>query len=109
MLPAPDIDLVLHAVGDPRRRALLERVSRSDGISVVELTQDSGVTQGAISQHLKILKAAGLVVGQAQGRNVFYRAQPQGLAPLFDWLSLYEGFWHGRLANLRSLLAETDE
>lgn len=109
MLPAPDIDLVLHAVGDPRRRALLEQVTRSDGVSVVELTRGSGVTQGAISQHLKILKSAGLVVGQAQGRNVFYRAQPQGLAPLFDWLSLYDGFWHDRLANLRSLLTEMDE
>ena len=47
------------------------------------------MTQGAISQHLKALKQAGLVADRAQGRNVFYRAQPEGLAPLAEWLKTH--------------------
>ncbi len=62
----------------------------------------------AISQHLKSLKQAGLVAERPQGRNVFYRAQPEGLAPLSDWLSHYEAFWRERLNNLRNLLEEID-
>jgi DNA-binding transcriptional ArsR family regulator len=66
------------------------------------------VTQGAISQHLKSLKLAGLVVERPEGRNVYYRAQPEGLAPLADWMDHYAKFWRERLDNLRTLLAEID-
>ena len=71
---------------------MFERVCGADEITVVELTRGSGVTQGAISQHLKSLKLAGLVVERPQGRNVYYRASPNGLAPLFDWLRHYGRF-----------------
>ena len=105
--PAP-IDAVMRTLADPTRRALFERVVGADEISVVELTRGSGVTQGAISQHLKSLKQAGLVAERAQGRNVFYRAEPQGLAPLVGWMSHYGVFWRDRFANLRTLLKEID-
>ena len=82
--------------------------SRSDEITVVELTRGSGVTQGAISQHLKSLRQAGLVAERAQGRNVYYRAQPEGLAPLVDWMNHYGEFWRKRFDNLRTLLEEID-
>ena len=68
----------------------------------------AGVTQGAISQHLKSLKQAGLVIERPVGRNVYYRAQPEGLEPLVDWMSDYGAFWRDRLANLRNLLKEID-
>ena len=102
------IDTVRRSLSDPTRRAVFERVVRSDEITVVELTRGSGVTQGAISQHLKSLKQAGLVAERAQGRNVYYRAQPEGLAPLVDWMSHYGVFWRERFANLRTLLKEID-
>lgn len=98
----------MRALADPTRRAVFERIARSDEINVAELTRASGVTQGAVSQHLKLLKQAGLVVERPQGRNVFYRAKPEGLAPLTDWLSHYEAFWRERLGNLRALLKEID-
>ena len=85
-----------------------ERIVGSDEITVVELTRGSGVTQGAISQHLKSLKQAGLVAERPEGRNVYYRAEPQGLAPLVDWMSHYAVFWRERFANLRTLLKEID-
>ena len=58
----------------------------------------------SVSQHLRSLKAAGLIAGRAQGRNVFYRAEPEGLAPLVDWLGHYGVFWRERFAGLRTLL-----
>ena len=66
------------------------------------------MTQGAISQHLKSLKQAGLVVERPEGRNAYYRARPEGLEPLADWMSHYGAFWRDRFADLRTLLKEID-
>jgi len=108
MIQAGAIDTVLRTLADPTRRAVFERVVKSDEITVSELTQGSGVTQGAISQHIKTLKLAGLVAERPEGRNVFYRAIPEGLAPLFDWMSHYDVFWRDRFTSLRTLLKEID-
>ena len=108
MTQATTIDTVMRALADPTRRAVFERVVTSAEISVVELTRGSRVTQGAISQHLKTLKQAGLVAERPEGRNVYYRAQPEGLEPLFDWMSHYAVFWRERFADLRTLLKEID-
>jgi DNA-binding transcriptional ArsR family regulator len=102
------IDAVMRALADPTRRSVFERIVGSDEISVAELTRGSGVTQGAISQHLKSLKQAGLVAERAQGRNVFYRAAPEGLSPLADWLKSYHRFWTDRLDTLEKLLRDED-
>ena len=110
--PAPHtpttVNNVMRALADPTRRAVFERVARADEITVAELTQGSGVTQGAISQHLKSLKQAGLVMERPEGRKVYYRAQPEGLMPLADWLNVYAIFWRDRFADLRALLKEID-
>lgn len=98
----------MHAVADTRRRALFERVARSTSLSVADLTAGSGVTQGAVSQHLKVLRDAGLVHGERRGRQVLYSANPAALAPLTDWLGHYEEFWRDRLARLRTLVAEIE-
>jgi DNA-binding transcriptional ArsR family regulator len=98
----------MRTLADPTRRAVFERIFAADEISVVELTDGSGVTQSAVSQHLRSLKQAGLVAYRAQGRNVFYRADLKGLAPLVDWMSHYGVFWPERFANLRALLKEID-
>src|SRR3954453_22976761 len=108
MIQPAAIDAVMRTLADPTRRAVFERIVGSNEISVAELTRDSGVTQGAISQHLKSLKLAGLVAERPEGRKVYYRAQPQGLAPLVDWMSNYGVFWRDRFANLRTLLKEID-
>jgi DNA-binding transcriptional ArsR family regulator len=108
MLEVAAVTTVMRALADPTRRALFERVVGSDEITVAELTRGSGVTQGAISQHLKSLKQAGLVAERPEGRNVFYRAEPKGLAPLVDWMAVYGVFWRERFDNLRSLLKEID-
>jgi DNA-binding transcriptional ArsR family regulator len=109
MIEGLAVDTVMRALADPTRRAVFERIAGSGEISVGELTRGSGVTQGAVSQHLKSLKQAGLVAERPEGRNVFYRAVPDGLSPLRDWLSFYERFWTGRLDVLEGLLRKDDE
>jgi DNA-binding transcriptional ArsR family regulator len=108
MTEAATIDTVMRALADSTRRAVFERIVKSDEITVVELTRGSGVTQGAISQHLKSLKQAGLVAERPEGRKVYYRARPGGLGPLVDWMSHYGVFWRERFADLRTLLKEID-
>jgi DNA-binding transcriptional ArsR family regulator len=108
MIQTASIDSVMRALADPTRRAVFERIAGAGEINVLELTRASGVTQGAISQHLKSLKQAGLVADRPEGRRIFYRAKPEGLAPLFDWLSHYDAFWRERFGNLRTLLKEID-
>src|ERR1700737_254077 len=85
MTEAAPINAVMRTLADPTRRAVFERIVSSQEITVVELTRGSGVTQGAISQHLKSLKQAGLVAERPEGRNVYYRAEPEGLAPRATW------------------------
>ncbi|MBA3678350.1 MAG: helix-turn-helix transcriptional regulator [Sphingosinicella sp.] len=103
-----DIAAVMRSLADPTRRSIFERLAGADEISVAELTRGSGVTQGAISQHLKSLKQAGLVGERPVGRNVFYHVRPEGFEPLVDWMSQYSVFWRERFGNLRNLLKEID-
>lgn len=108
MTETASITTVMRTLADPTRRAVFERIVGAQEITVGELTRGSGVTQGAVSQHLKTLKLAGLVAERPEGRNVYYRVEPQGLAPLVDWMSHYAIFWRDRFANLRTLLKEID-
>lgn len=108
MRPAAHLDTLMRTLADPTRRAVFERIIRSGEISVAELTQGSGVTQSAISQHLRSLKQAGLVADRAQGRQVFYRPEEKGLEPLVDWMGHYGVFWRERFAQLRQLLKDID-
>ena len=108
MTEANSIDAVMRTLADPTRRAVFERIVNADEITVVELTRGSRVTQSAISQHLRSLKQAGLIAERPEGRNVHYRAKPEGVAPLVDWMSHYGLFWRDRFANLRTLLKEID-
>jgi len=108
MTDSSAINAVMRTLADPTRRAVFERGVSADESTVAELTRGSGVTQGAISPHLKSLKQAGLVAERPEGRNVFYRAEPNGLAPLVDWMSHYGVFWRDRFTNLRALLKEID-
>ncbi|MBX5239625.1 helix-turn-helix transcriptional regulator [Rhizobium sp. NLR22b] len=108
MIQTAPVTTVMRALADPTRRAVFEQIVLSKEITVVELTRASTVTQGAVSQHLKALKQAGLVAERPEGRNVYYRAEPEGLAPLVDWMSHYGTFWRERFADLRTLLKEID-
>lgn len=108
MLARPDIAAVMQALADPTRRGVFERIVREGELTVGALAQGAPVSQPAVSQHLKALKAAGLVAERKIGRNVRYRAEPKGLEPLVDWLDFYGAFWRERFASLQALLKEID-
>jgi DNA-binding transcriptional ArsR family regulator len=100
-------DAVFRALADPTRRAMFERLMRGEA-AVGDLTNGLGVSQPAVSQHLAVLREAGLVGLRRAGRHRFYRAEPAGLAPLIDWLEHYRRFWPRRLAKLKSTLEEME-
>jgi DNA-binding transcriptional ArsR family regulator len=100
---------ILKSLSDPTRRALFERLSREGDLAVHALTFPSGVSQPAVSKHLNNLRLAGLVRDRRDGRETYYRAIPEGLAPLFEWLKFHAAFWQSRFDQLEYLLRRTDE
>ena len=91
---APSLD-VFRAISDPTRRALLDLLRISDR-SVNELTEPFQMTQPAISQHLRVLRHAGLVRPRQVGRQRVYRLNAKPLREVRDWAARYERFWHGK-------------
>jgi DNA-binding transcriptional ArsR family regulator len=102
-------NVLFSALADPTRRAIFERLCRDGEQTVRALTGRAGVSQPAVSKHLGVLKQAGLVHDRREGRQTHYSAQPQGLAPLVDWVSLYGAFWRERLDRLEALLNRMDQ
>ena len=96
-------------LADPTRRAILEQLIRHGEQNVRALTDYAGVSQPAVSKHLNVLKQAGLVIERPSGRTVHYTADPQGLAPLLDWLDVYASFWRSRFDRLETLLGRLEE
>jgi DNA-binding transcriptional ArsR family regulator len=97
-------DNVFRALADPTRRAIFERLARGGEQTVHALTDRSGVSQPAVSKHLTVLKRAKLVRHRREGRETHYRAHPEALAPMVNWLEYYGAFWRDRFDRLEDLL-----
>ncbi|MGD0678545.1 MAG: metalloregulator ArsR/SmtB family transcription factor [Polyangiaceae bacterium] len=104
----PSEDRIFRALADPSRRAIFERLTRGEA-AVRDLTPLFKISQPAVSQHLAILKGAGLISERRDGRLVYYRVEPKGLRPLVDWIAQYQTFWVDRVERLGALLKEMDE
>lgn len=100
---------LFRTLADPTRRAVFERLAGEGELSVGDLTAGSGVSQPAVSQHLAVLRQAGLVTERREGRYIRYAAAPQGLKPLFDWMAFYGRFWTRRFDELEDLLNRMDQ
>ena len=92
-------ELVLDALGDATRRTVLSRL-RGGALSVGEIAEGMDVSRPAVSQHLKILKAARLVIDRAQGTRRLYTVDTRGIRALRKWL---EGFWNEALSSFKEL------
>ena len=101
-------DRIFHALADPSRRAIFESLTRGEA-AVKEITARFDISQPAVSQHLAVLRDAGLVRGRKEGRRVLYRPDPEGMQPLVDWIEHYRAFWTDRVDRLEQLLERMDE
>lgn len=92
----------LHALGDPTRRAIFERLADRPS-AVGELAREFPVSRPAVSQHLKVLKDAGLVVDRPDGNRRIYQVDPGGVAALREYL---DRFWSRSLDAFKEAVEE---
>jgi DNA-binding transcriptional ArsR family regulator len=104
---SPRLDAVFHALADPTRRALLRSLA-AQPLTVGELAGPFAISLAAVSKHLKVLEAAGLVRRSVQGRVHTCSLDAQPLHAGMEWLRHYEKFWNRRLDALQALLEAED-
>jgi DNA-binding transcriptional ArsR family regulator len=95
----------LAALGDPTRRAIFELVAERPR-AVVDLAREVPVSRPAVSQHLRVLKESGLVVGRPEGNRRIYTADPDGLAELRAYL---ERFWTTALESFKAIVEQPNQ
>ena len=101
----PDIDRIFHALSDPTRRAMLEKLSENP-LSVSNLAEPHNMTLAAVVQHLQVLEESGLVATEKVGRVRTCRIEPDGFRPVEQWIDRRKTTWERRLDRLGDLLAE---
>jgi DNA-binding transcriptional ArsR family regulator len=104
----PDIDRLFHALGDPTRRAIMEKLSAGP-ISVSQLAEPLDITLAAVVQHLQVLEDSGLVQTEKVGRVRTCSIEPAGLSAAEEWIKDRRSTWERRLDRLGDLLAEPDQ
>lgn len=104
-MPRPDIDSLFHALGDPTRRAMLDRLSQGP-LSVSRLAAPLDITLTAVAQHLKVLEQCRLVRTQKVGRVRTCAIDEAGFALLEQWSARHRSTWSRRLDQLDDLLSE---
>jgi len=103
MLDLPAVDRVFHALGDPSRRAIVERLSRGS-TSATELAKPLPISLAAVVQHLQILEACGLVRTEKVGRTRTCHLDAEGLRLAEAWLEERRALWARRFDRLGELL-----
>ena len=101
------IDNLFHALGDPTRRAILDRLSRGP-VSVSHLAEPLGITLTAVTQHLQILEKCELVHTEKLGRVRTCRIEPHGFSLLEKWIQDHRSHWELGLDRLGKFLADGD-
>ena len=96
---------VFHAIAERNRRVLIDLMEPGPR-AVGELVAASGMSYSATSQHLAILRRAGLVSSQASGRRRLYQVHPAPLREVHDWSARYSEFWRSKLDTLGDVLRE---
>lgn len=99
---------IFRALSDPTRRSLYEKLS-AGASNASGLREGLAISQPAVSQHLKILREAGLIVENRHGRFVIYEVNPEGLALLVQWLAKYRAYWPKRMDDLKNVLKDMDQ
>jgi DNA-binding transcriptional ArsR family regulator len=103
-----DLDRVFHALADPGRRSMVERLSRGPA-SVTELGQPLAMSLAAVVQHVQVLEASGLVRSQKTGRTRTCSINPAALRSAESWISERRSLWERRLDRLGDYLADAPD
>jgi len=103
----PVNDDVFAALANPARREVL-RLLLDEPMAAGDLAERFTMARPSLSEHLRVLREAGLVTERRQGRNRVYTLDAAPLEEVSTWLTPYERFWRTKLANLRDLLDEED-
>lgn len=101
---AAPLDRVFHALADPSRLGIVERLSRGPA-SVGELAEPLAMALPSVMKHLRVLEDGGLVLSKKTGRVRTYRIQPRALAAIDKWVSQRRAAWDARFDRLDQLLA----
>ncbi len=104
-----NVNRIFHALGDPTRRAIVERLSVRGPLSASALAEPMGVTVTAITQHLRVLEDCRLVRTEKVGRVRSCRVEPSGLSVLTRWVDAQRTRWERRLDAMGAILDESDE
>lgn len=97
------LDSLFHALSDPTRRSILQRLA-GGGALVKELAEPFAISKQAVSKHLHVLDAAGLVVRVAEGRSTRIELRSEALQHVEDWVSFFRGFWTDSLEALADVV-----
>jgi DNA-binding transcriptional ArsR family regulator len=100
-----NVSVLLDALGDPTRRALVERLADRPA-AVTDLARDLPITRSAVSQHLQILKSVGLVSDRAVGTRRIYTVDPDALAVIRAY---FDTFWNRSLAAFRDAAEQPED
>ena len=99
---------IFKALADPTRRTVFEKLA-AGRMNASDLRRGVAISQPAMSQHLAVLRSAGLVREHREGRFVNYEVDPDGLARIGQWLGRYRAYWPRRIDDLRALLKDMDQ
>lgn len=102
------LDRLFHALADPSRRVMVERLSRGPA-SVSELAQPLAISLPAVMQHLAVLEASGLVCSEKVGRVRTCRIEPAALRTVETWIAGRRASWERRFDRLGEYLAQNDD
>ena len=97
--------LVLDALGEANRRALLQLLHEHGESTVTALVERSGLRQPSVSKHLKVLSEADLVTVRPEGRRRHYQLEPSGLQVAYEWFASFEDVWQQRFDALDTLVS----
>jgi DNA-binding transcriptional ArsR family regulator len=106
--PPVDVNRVFHALGDPTRREIVERLGKRGPLSATALAEPLGITVTAVTQHLRVLEECRLVRTEKIGRVRSCRVEPAGFTALTRWIDAQRSIWEQRLDRMSAMLDQVE-
>jgi DNA-binding transcriptional ArsR family regulator len=102
MARAPVVSDVFNAIAEPRRRQIIDLLSRKRSLAVGAIVMTLGLPQPAVSKHLAVLREVGIVSVNKQGQQRVYELNANQLRPIYEWVKAFEQHWDRQLDRIRA-------